>query len=252
MEIIGINNVREIATDKFSVSQRGLLITIFILKENDSKLTLAKFKSQIKIAEHRDDLIDLHERKIIKWSGYKPAIKSKEQSSENIEAMEAIEYFNNLCGTRHEYNSKGFYSNLVNRLKEYPLDTIKLVFANRYAVWKDDSYMSKYLKPDTILRPSKFSIYLEEAQRTKVGESFLNASKVGLNDGDVITFELSQTFVDNDVYSVITFRLNESGERVGSGQAGKEYGKDLKRKLKVQHSQLEYSYKDFEIVYKTK
>lgn len=252
MQINGIKNVRDLATDKFSISERGLMITLFILEEADPKLTLAKFKSQVKISEYENELITLQEKGFIKWSGYKNALKKREQSIENLDAIEAMSFFNNLIGTGHAYNAKGHYSLLCARLKEVGIDNVKLVISNRYAVWKDDSFMSKYLRPSTIFNASKFSIYFEEAKRTRVGESFLNVTKLGLNDGDVITYEIAQGFVDNDTYNYVDYRLDVDGNRFGSGRFNTNYGKDIKRTLKIQKDNLEYGHKEFEFVYKTK
>lgn len=249
MEIIGIRDVRDLASDLFTVSQRGLLITIFILREEQSKLTLAKFKTQVKIYEHLDDLIDLHERKIIVWSGYKQAVKKKETSEDNIEAMEAIEFLNNLYGTGHAYNSKGHYSSLCARLKEHGLETVKAVIANRYAIWKDDSFMSRYLRPSTVFNATKFSIYLEETKRTKIGESFLNVAKIGLNDGDLITVEIAETFIDDEIYDVYNWRVNTKGERQGFSRLENLLGKDIKKNLKIQRT---FGEKDFEYTFKKK
>lgn len=250
MQINGIKNVRDLATDKFSITERGIMITLFILEEEDPKLTLAKFKSQVKISEIENDLISLQEKGFIKWSGYKNAIKKREQSVENLDAIEAMSFFNNLIGTNHAYNAKGHYSLLCARLKEVGIDNVKLVISNRYAVWKDDSFMCKYLRPSTIFNASKFSIYFEEAQRTKIGESFLNVTKIGLKDGDVITLELAESFIDNDYYSYLDYRLNDDGGRVGSGRFNTRTGKDIKRTLKIQNDNLEYNKKEFEFVYK--
>lgn len=250
MKII-LKDIQEILNDKFTLSQRGILITILLVRESDEKLTLAKFKAKVKIAEAKEDLINLHKAGVIEWSGYSAAIKSLEESKEMLNARYVLGFMNSLCKTNFNYLTKGHNKELLARLKTYDVETVKKVVANRYSAWKDDSYMNKYLRPSTIFNASKFEIYLEEAERTKTGESFLNASKIGLNDGDLVTLDIAKTFSDKDTYSIQTFNLVD-GQRSGNGYTQNMLGKDIKVSLQVQDNNLQYSPKDFEYVYKQK
>lgn len=227
-----VKKVSDLLTDKLTVIQRGILITILLLKDSDQKITLAKSKVKINFSKHKEDLIYLHKAGFLKWSGYNSALKSLKEKQVLPEVIEVMDFMNDLYGTKFKSTTKSITTFIVTRLKENSIDDLKLVVANRYAVWKDDPFMCKYLKPDTIFRASKFPKYLEEAIRTRQGESFLNASKINLKKGDLITLDLSKTFSDKDIYKVKIFSLR-GGVRVGSGQIEKMYGKEIKRSLKI-------------------
>jgi len=240
-----INNLNSLLSEKLTLLQRGILITILILKDFSPKLTLAKAKTKINFTKNKVDLIHLHKAGFIEWSGYNKALRSMEEKAVLPEVVEIIDFMNGLYGTGFKSTTKSITINIVTRLKENSIDDLKLVVANRYSIWKDDPFMGKYLKPDTIFRASKFPKYLEEARRTKQGESFLNASKLGIKKGDLITYDLSKTFSDDDVYTVRVYSLAD-GSRIGSGRVEKMYGKGIKRSLKVlnniKNKETEYTY----------
>lgn len=211
MEIL-INNIQQILDDKLSVAERGILITILLLKDSDLKITLAKVRVKIKISEHRSELISLHEKGFIKWKGYKRAKQLIEQEAITPEVRECIIFFNRTCKRNFDFTSTETTKNLRNRLLDHSVEDIKLVIANRYLAWRDDKVMSKHLNPTTIFRPSKFPKYLEEAKRTKEGSSLTNAEEINLKKGDEITFEIAQKLVKDDVYKIKTWTMDR-GEK---------------------------------------
>lgn len=240
-----INKISNLLSDKISLVQRGILITILLLKEDDPKLTLAKVKSKLNMQANKEDLIHLHKAGLINWSEYNKAVKTLKDKEILPEVIEIIDFMNGLYGTGFKSTTKSYQKAIAARLKESSLDELKLVVANRYKVWKDDPVMSKYLTPDTVFRASKFPKYLVEANRTKEGESLLSASKIGLKKGDLITLDLANRFSDDDIYKVTSFHL-DGGNRVGSGQFYDTYGRDIKRSLRVQENrgvmEVEYVY----------
>ncbi len=249
---INIKKTSEIIDDKFTLSQRGILITILLVREDDPKITLAKFKAKVKMSEAKEDLIKLHKANVIEWSGYKKAVQSLEESEDMMKAKSIIDFMNGLCDRKDNYKTSSVSTPLLARLKDYDEDAIKRVISNRYAVWKDDSFMKKYLVPQTIFRASKFEKYLSEVNITKEGESFLEATKIGLNEGDVITLEIAKTFLDKENYSISIFRLDYTGKRIGNGSASIKSGADIFRTLQIQENNLKYSPREFEYVYKQK
>ena len=64
---VNITNIGDLLNDKLSVVQRGLLITILLVKDTKPEYTLAKLKSTIKIKEFYQDLIILHKAEYIEW-----------------------------------------------------------------------------------------------------------------------------------------------------------------------------------------
>lgn len=245
-----VKNITDLVDDTLTITQRGLLITALLLRDKNPKYTLAKFKLAVKIKDHTEDLIKLHEKKWIEWSGYATAIKSLDKKQEDPLVIEIIDFMNQLYGRKFDSSSSATTTPLRARLKEHSIESIKLVIANRYAEWKDDSMMSKYLNPTTIFRPSKFDKYLEEAQRTHQGEAFVAAQRVNLNEGDEITFAISNSLIDKDVYAIKTYENDSEGRRSASGIYSKVYGSTLKKMIKVQQNRIELGdSKEFVYIY---
>ena len=236
--------------ENLTIVQRGLLITILLLKDTKPEYTLAKLKSTIKIKEYHQDLIALHEAEYIVWSGYKSATKSRESVVDNSDVESVIEFMNNLYKRGFKASSKSTTKDLRARLKEHSVEDIKKVAANRYAEWKDDSMMSKFLNPTTIFRPSKFDKYLEEAMRTKVGQSFVAAEQIDLAHGDEIAFSMSNNLLDKDVYTIKTYDVDPQGNKITSGMLSKVYGSNLKKMLKAENNKIQKGLsKEFMYIY---
>lgn len=235
--------------DKLSLIQRGILITILLLKDKDPKLTLAKFKAKVIINRIKYELIDLQNKGYIKWTGYNRAIKSLEDETITPEVFELFQYINKLLRTNYKTSNTGIASSLRARLEDYSVSDIKKVFANRYMEWKDDTMMSKHLNPNTILRPSKFPKYYEETIKTKVGTSYVNADEIDLKKGDIITYSLSKKLVLNDVYAIKVYTIRNN-KRIGNGQIFKQYGKDIKSTMNsARQSEILGRPKELEIIY---
>lgn len=232
--IINITQIKDLLNSKLTVVQRGLLITILLVKDTKPEYTLAKLKSEIKIKEYYQDLIILHEAEYIVWSGYAAAKRSLNDTLQDPNVTEVIIFMNKLYGRNFNPDSKYATKGLRERLTEHSVQDIKAVVANRYVEWKDDAVMEKHLNPTTIFRPSKFDKYIEEAKRTNKGESLLLADKINLTHGTEIEFSMSEHLLDKDVYAIKTYDLDKTGNRITSGMFSKVYGKDLKKMLKAQ------------------
>lgn len=226
------------------------MITILLLKDDKPSLTLAKVKSEINMKEYKEDLIYLHENHFIEWSGYNQALKNKDTKEVNEDVVECIDYMNNLYGRNFKADSPYATKNLAERLKDYSVEDIKAVIANRYIEWKDDSVMEKHLNPTTIFRPSKFEKYYEEATRTKKGSSLVQADKVDLKPGDEITVDMINDFLDKEVYQIKTYDLDPKGKKITNGIVLKVHGQDLKKMLKKQAARIERGdYVEFSYIY---
>ena len=249
MELL-LKSIKDIASNHISVTQRGILITIAILREDDSKMTLAKVKTRVNFKRLKHDLIHLHEAKLIRWSGYTAALKSVEVQEVDPNVYHVIKFMNDLYKRNFDFSSKSTVSGLVNQLKKHEVSTIKRVVANRYATWKDDDFMKKHLNPTTIFRNKNFDKYLEESESSRGGEAFLTAEKLDLKNGDEITNEIAQSFADNDTYNIMVWKLDD-GRKIGNGMASTRYGKDIKRTLKIQNNEVKYgNQKEFLYTYK--
>ena len=224
---VKIKNLSDLLSEKISLTERGLMITIVLLKDSDPKLTLAKVRVKVKMKDVCDQLIKLHELQFIEWSGYKKALKAKAEQAMAPEVIEIVDFMNDLWRRDFQPDSKSTTTGLIQRMQDHSVDDIKLVIANRYSEWKDDPVMHKYLSPTTIFRPSKFDKYLEEAKRTKTGESLVNARNIDLKKGDEITIEIAKELTDDDVYVIRVFTVVKK-VRVGTGRIEKLIGKRLR------------------------
>lgn len=247
---INITNISELLNDKLTITQRGLLITILLVKDTKAEFTLAKLKSTIKIKEYYQDLIKLHQDGYIVWSGYEAAKKSLQKKLDDPKVEEVINFMNKLYKRNFKASSLYATKDLRVRLTEHPLGDVLKVVANRYAEWKDDAVMEKHLNPTTIFRSSKFDKYLEEALRTKSGASFISAKELNLEQGDEITFKMITNILEKDIYSIKTYDLDNTGNRTTSGISSKVYGRDLIKMLKAQSNRVERGdAKEFAYIY---
>jgi uncharacterized phage protein (TIGR02220 family) len=234
-----MNSTKDLLDPKLDITHRGILATILICREANSKMTLAKCKVSFPIKNYTKELIFLHENNFIKWSGYNRAKKTSEKVKSNPDAENIINFMNDLYGRKFQLKT---YSNMVTSLlKDNPLEDIKLVISNRYSVWKHDSFMEKYLTPSTIFKPSKFNKYLEEAKHTRIGESIVNVDKFNLKDNDEVTTKIAKTFVDKDTYVLKIYNTDSNGNKRGSGKAITRYGKDIKKLIHVQDSNEKFN-----------
>lgn len=246
-----LKNFKDLLDDSISLESRGLFLTIVFLKEEDSKITLAKVKAKVSFRKHKDSLILLHEKGFIDWSGYKLAKKSLEEKELNPKVVEVIDFMNSLYKTSFGYTTESHYKSLLRLIEKHDTDDIKRVISNRFVEWKDDSFMSKYLNPSTIFRQSKFPKYLEEVNMTKKGERFLQSLKTNLKDGDSINIGNCDTLIDNESYFIEISYLSREG-KCDSREVIHKSGKDIKRSLKIQVKTIDFGgWLEFEYRYKS-
>ena len=247
---INIKKLEEILNDNLSIKKRGLLITILLLKDSKPEFTLAKLKSTIKIKDYYQDLIELHQVGLIVWSGYEAAKKSLLKKLDDPKVEEVIAFMNKLYKRNFKHDSLYATKELRVRLTESSVEDILKVVANRYAEWKDDAVMEKHLNPTTIFRPSKFDKYLEEALRTKSGQSFVSAKELNLEQGVEFEYEMINDILEKDIYSIKTYDLDNTGNRITNGMSSKVYGSDLIKMLKNSQNRIERGdVKEFEYIY---
>lgn len=242
---ICITKKGEILNKNLSISEKGVLLSIMLTINKDADVSLVKLKREIRISQYKAELISLHEKGIIEWSGYKVAKKSLEREDNLETVVEILNFMSNLY-KRGFSPTDSRITTLSALLKSYSILEIKSVIANRYLVWKDDEIMKKHLVPDTIFRPSKFIKYLEEVKSTRKGESLVVASKIKLKQDDVITYDIAKTFIDSEIYNFKSYNLNSKGERQGLPIKESRYGKEIKWMLKVQKNKEQ---KDFVLTY---
>lgn len=221
-----------------TTEQRGILISLALCNENNPKLNLAKLKVFVDFKKYRSDLVVLHENGFIKWSGYKAAKKLLSEQEINPQIVEIIDFMNNLYG--RGFGAKTYKTQVLAILKQYPIEDIKLVIANRYEEWKDNPVMEKHLNPTTIFRKKNFAKYHEEATRTKVGTGILSVEKFNLLAGTEINKSNIEHFVKNDLYKIKIFKYI-NGVRSKNGTKGTFYGKDLSRMVNMQANIKEHT-----------
>ena len=78
-----------------------------------------------------------------------------------------INYLNEKAGTNFKPTSKKTQKFIKSRLNEnFTLEDFQTVIDIKVGQWKNDSYMSKYLRPETLFGP-KFEAYLNERPGSK-------------------------------------------------------------------------------------
>jgi len=241
---VNLKSVSQILDSKISIEQRGLLITALLCKDVNPKITLAKFKVYTDLKRYKLDMIFLHENKLLSWSGYKLAKKSVLKDLNSKDVNNIIDFMNTLYKRNFNANT---YTEIVNkRLSEHTIEEIKLVIANRYEEWKDDSVMEKHLNPTTIFRKSKFDKYFEEANRTRIGSGIVSVKAIDLKNGDVLNVGNTNDFVDGDLYKVKRHLYNNGFSKNGVSQTF--LGKELKKTIKIQNN-IEISGGDKEFLF---
>jgi uncharacterized phage protein (TIGR02220 family) len=244
--------LKSLLDKKLTVSQMGLIFIIMLVKESDPKMTLAKFKTKVKMKDVKEDLVLLHKQNILSWSGYNAAVKSIEKEKVTPEIINIIEFMNNLYNRRFDPSSGNTVTSLSNRLSKYSVDDIKKVISNRYLEWKDDKVMSKHLNPTVIFRAKNFEKYFDEAKDSKIGESIMTAERISLQDNQILNKLAVLSFNDKAMYNIRTYKLNQHGSRIGSGVNSKATGETIKKLIKKEYNKVHRGEAtEFEYVYKT-
>ena len=241
---------------ELSVHQRGLLLTIFACSQQSPNYVLAACKHEINFAKNVADLCELHERSFIEWSGYTKAKKSLEKKTKKEEndpnVREAVVFMNTVF--KRKFNPEGKNLTLLQAVfnEGYTLEQVKKVIANRYEEWKDDPVSKKWLNTATPFRKKMFPVYLEEAERTRKGESHLAAQAINLQDGDEVTGKVAETFTDKDTYKIKVYRTDSNSEIRGTGTIAIRYGKDIKRALRIEDDKEKFDgFREYRYFYKT-
>ena len=231
-----IKDTKSILEKSLSFSQRGILVSIMLLRESDSKMTLAKLKALTSLNKIKEDLIYLHENKYIEWSGYKNALKTNLENSFDKEVEDIVNFMNGLYKRGFK---KDTYKNLIiSRLKENSITDIKLVISNRYLQWKDDPVMHKSLIPTTVFRKVRFDTYLAEALANGVGKGVVDADDLGIEHKSVITADMVDLFKDSMQYTIRTFQVAEDGSKRGLGVKTIRKGSDIKKMVKLEERKV--------------
>ena len=90
--------------------------------------------------------------------------KAKEVKADT-EATEVIEYLNKKTGSAYKASSKANIGVIRARLNDgYTVEDCKKVIDTKAGQWLNNPDMVKYLRPETLFRPSKFEGYLNECR----------------------------------------------------------------------------------------
>lgn len=232
------DSIATIVDRKLTLAERGVLITLLLMKEKDPKMLLAKFKVSVNWRDATDHLLALHEKGLIDWSGYQAMKKKVAEDRLTPELIDIVDFMNGLLGSKFNPKTKSVYQGILARLEDYSADQLKLVVSNRYQIWKDDPKMQQYLTPSTLFRPSKFEKYIVEAERTQIGAGAVAAERFDLKSGDQITEQNCDQLIDQDIYALRQYNV-ESGQikKLGSRTLSL-LGRDIKRNIKLQQNAI--------------
>lgn len=97
--------------------------------------------------------------------------KVKEKKEKEI-YKDIVSHLNKKAGREFKYTTNQTQKFINGRLDEgYDLDDFKEVIDKKVQDWKGDNEMEKYLRPQTLFRPSKFEDYLNEPWPNKEEET---------------------------------------------------------------------------------
>ncbi len=91
--------------------------------------------------------------------------KSKKNKPTNHpeEIRQIIDYFNHVCGTDYKYQSKATADMINARLNDgFTVEDFYKVINTKYTEWVNNPDMCKYIRPQTLFRPSHFENYLNQ------------------------------------------------------------------------------------------
>ena len=89
-------------------------------------------------------------------------IKEIKEINNNKYIVEIIDYLNMRTGQHYKHNNKNTQEHINARLKEgFTVNDFKTVIDKKCVEWMGTD-MQKYLRPDTLFRPSKFESYLNQ------------------------------------------------------------------------------------------
>jgi len=89
--------------------------------------------------------------------------KKKNAKTHPEEVRQIIEYFNHVCGTNYKHQSKATAEMINARLNDgFTVDDFRIVIDKKHIEWGNDSNYCKYLRPETLFRPSHFESYLNQ------------------------------------------------------------------------------------------
>lgn len=79
------------------------------------------------------------------------------------EVRQIVEYFNRVCGTNYRHQSKATADMINARLNDgFTVEDFRRVIDTKYAEWANNPDMCKYIRPQTLFRPSHFENYLNQ------------------------------------------------------------------------------------------
>ncbi len=79
------------------------------------------------------------------------------------EIRQIIEYFNSICGTDYKYQSEATAKLINARLNDgFTVEDFRKVIDTKHAEWSDNPDMCRYLRPQTLFKPSHFENYLNQ------------------------------------------------------------------------------------------
>lgn len=97
--------------------------------------------------------------------------KKSKPKSHPEEVKQIVEYFNRVCDTNYKYQSKSTADIINARLNDgFTVEDFYKVIDTKHAEWANDPDMCKYIRPQTLFRPSHFENYLNQRSSPQTGE----------------------------------------------------------------------------------
>jgi uncharacterized phage protein (TIGR02220 family)/predicted phage replisome organizer len=152
------------------------------LKTPELQIMYEKTKQRLGIEQDMHHVIITHnhaidiERDIDTEEEKKEMYKERKEElsalSEQIPYQEIIQYLNQQANTSYKHTTQAYRKLINGRWKEgFRLDDFKKVINNKVIDWSGDPNMQKYIRPETLFRPTHFQSYLNEKPKHKIQPS---------------------------------------------------------------------------------
>ena len=115
--------------------------------------------------------------------------KKAKATKADTEATEVIDYLNAKTGSAYKATSKTNISVIRARINDgYTVEDCKKVIDTKAEQWLNNPDMVKYLRPETLFRPSKFESYINECR----GKPTIRGDSAAISDESTFYRSISE------------------------------------------------------------
>lgn len=115
--------------------------------------------------------------------------KKAKETKTDTEATEVLEYLNAKTGSKYRASTEANVKPIRARLNDgYTVEDCKKVIDTKAGQWLNNPDMVKYLRPETLFRPSKFESYINECR----GKPSIRGDSLSLSEQQAFNRSISE------------------------------------------------------------